>query len=283
MRHFLPLWLALSLCPFSTLAFSTSPPSFWTRVGRQVSQRDGSGICWNSKIDGVTTDKLSVYQHPQNADELCAVIGPEAQQAMEDGGWNQIEIPVVSSAKEAQRVLLDGDEQDGEKISPKYEEESKKIAPNNQAANPELDTELAKAVVDYYKTEEERETALTSLVQGGASIQRTKSMMRAASDARYGARTLKILLGLGGSVHDRDAYGSTPLHVAAVFCNADAAEILLAEGADLEATDNDGLTPKMVLAKTVERNQNMEMEFGTTMPVDDRKRQDRIQSLFDAL
>lgn len=211
-------------------------------------------------------DELYVFRNPDNDKELCAVFGSDAKQTIEQGGWHQLEIPVISTSEEA-RILL--------------KKESGKDDGGN-AANPELDSELQKALMDFYKSEEERVEALTNLVKRGASIKQAKGMMLAASDAKSGARTLKILLALGGSVRDRDAYGSTPLHVAAAFSNADVAAILLKEGADIEATDNDGLTPNMVLAKTVERNQNMEMEFGTAMPADDRARQDRIQTLFDA-
>jgi hypothetical protein len=219
------------------------------------------------------TDAVLVFQNPHN-NAICAVVGSDAEQAIQQEGWQQIEMPIVSSAKEVRSLLKEEErkEKDGDALDFSIEE----------VVNPELDAELQKALVEFYKSEEERVAALTSLVKSGASIARTMVMMRAASDLRYGARNLKVLLDLGGSVHARDAYGSTPLHVAAVFCNADVAEILLEQGADIEAIDNDGLTPKMVLAQTVERTQEMEMEIGTAMPAEERKQQDIMQTLFDA-
>jgi hypothetical protein len=266
--HSLLAILALCLQQFSSLAFLMPHPPAWIRA----SHMHCYGIQLKSSIEEMT-DGFVVFQNP-HSNEICAVVGSDAEQAIQQEGWQQIEMPIVSSAKEVRSLLKEGagKEKDEDALDFSIEE----------VVNPKLDAELQKALVEFYKSEEERVAALTSLVKSGASIERTMVMMRAASDLRYGARNLKVLLDLGGSVHNRDAYGSTPLHVAAVFCNADVAGILLQQGADIEATDNDGLTPKMVLAQTVERNQEMEMEIGTAMPFEERKQQDRIQTLFDA-
>jgi hypothetical protein len=265
-----PLLAILALClqQFSSLAFLMPRPA-WSGASHRMLC---NGIQLKSSIEGMT-DGFLVFQNP-DSNEICAVVGSDAEQAIQQEGWQQIEMPIVSSAEEVRSLLKGGKGKENEEDALNF--------PIEEVVNPELDAELQKALVEFYKSEEERVAALTNLVKRGASIERTMVMMRAASDLRYGARNLKVLLDLGGSVHGRDAYGSTPLHVAAVFCNADVAEILLEKGADLEATDNDGLTPKMVLARTVERNGDMEMEIGTAMPFEERKQQDRIQTLFDA-
>lgn len=44
------------------------------------------------------------------------------------------------------------------------------------------------------------------------------------------------------NINVRDKYGRTPLHYAAAACNPEAMELLIKEGADVLATDNDGVT-----------------------------------------
>jgi hypothetical protein len=213
-------------------------------------------------------NNLFVFRNPKNED-LCVLYGSEARDALLGGGWQQLDTPVLSSNEEVEKMLRES-EREREALT-----NSK-----DQSKNEELDLELQQALMEFYKSEEERSKTLESLVKRGASISRTNSMMRVAVDTKFGARNLKILLKLGGSVHDIDAFGSTPLHIASLFCNSDVIDILLEEGADLEAKDNDGLTPKMVFAKTVENNQMLELEYGTASPPEQRKSQERIQALF---
>ena len=151
----------------------------------------------------------------------------------------------------------------------------------SEAERQEMDMSLAQALTVLYKTQEERFEAIQTLIDGGACIKRTKSMMRAAADQYNGGKNLKVLLELGGSVEDRDAYGSTALHIACVFCNADAVELLLENGADAAAKDDDGLTPKDVFARTVQRNKEIAEEYGYGSE-DDRLREERIQAALDA-
>ena len=151
----------------------------------------------------------------------------------------------------------------------------------SEAERQDMDMSLAQALTVLYKTQEERFDAIQTLIDGGACIKRTKSMMRAAADQYNGGKNLKVLLELGGSVEDRDAYGSTALHIACVFCNADAVELLLENGADAAAKDDDGLTPKDVFARTVERNKEIAQEYGYGSE-DDRLREERIQAALDA-
>jgi hypothetical protein len=211
---------------------------------------------------------LQVYRNPED-DRICAVVGTEAKSAIERAGWKAAPISFASTAAQVQRVIGAQDTvNDG--------------GQDEATANPELDAELQKALMKIYKTDEERTEAISDVVQRGASITRSMSMIRVAADTKHGATTLEILLELGGSIQQSDKYGSTPLHIAAVFCNANVAGILLANGADIEAKDNDGETPIMVLEKTIERKQDMEYGFGSEMPPDERQRQDKIKQLFDA-
>ncbi len=216
----------------------------------------------------------SVFQSPVTNSEdenasadgrLCIVYGSEARAALEERGWEQVEdISFVSSADDVSALL---DSPDADKAM-------------SDADKQELDIALTQALVQLYKSEEERFEAIQTLVNDGACIKRTKSMMRAAADQYQGGKNLKVLLELGGSVEDRDAYGSTALHIACVFCNADGVDVLIENGADAAARDDDGLTPKDVFARTVERNKEIKEEYGYGSE-DDRLREDRIQAILD--
>ena len=210
-------------------------------------------------------EEMSVFRAPEEENGgLYVALGSEAKAAFEGRDYVQVEnISFASSADEVS-ALLD---------SPSKESMS-------DAERQELDIALAQALAERYKTEEERFEALQALVDGGACIKRTRSMMRAAADHYTGGKNLKVLLQLGGSVTDRDAYGSTALHIACVFCNADAVELLIENGADASAKDDDGLTPKDVFAKTVERNKEIAEEYGYGSE-DDRVREERIQTVLD--
>jgi len=65
---------------------------------------------------------------------------------------------------------------------------------------------------------------------------------------------LKNYLDQGGDVLVRDPYGSTPLHVACLFGRAEAAALLLAVDASVEALNNDGKRPEDLL----------QLDWGTT-------------------
>ena len=56
----------------------------------------------------------------------------------------------------------------------------------------------------------------------------------------------ELLVAEPALVHARTADGSTPLHLAARFDQRDAAELLLAHGADTDARDGGGRTPATV-------------------------------------
>ena len=277
----------------AALVAAAAAPSVWA-FGSLSRQRLSGGItsansnhrCWATK-EAVTSatstatkslspdikEELSVFQAPDSSEDenastsgkLCIVYGSEARAALEERGWEQVEdISFVSSADEVS-ALLDAPDADNA-IS--------------DADKQELGIALTQALVQLYKSEEERFEAIQTLVNDGACIKRTKSMMRAAADQYQGGKNLKVLLELGGSVEDRDAYGSTALHIACVFCNADGVDVLIENGADATAKDDDGLTPKDVFARTVERNKEIKEEYGYGSE-DDRLREDRIQAILD--
>lgn len=59
--------------------------------------------------------------------------------------------------------------------------------------------------------------------------------------------TLNAYLQNGGDVNAKNAFGSTPMHVACLFGRANAAQLLLSADARLEVKDNDGATPEQLL------------------------------------
>ena len=64
----------------------------------------------------------------------------------------------------------------------------------------------------------------------------------ALASQRY-RETAKLLVAHGADVNASDDIESTPLYIAAVFCNREVAEVLLANGADITATCHHGETP----------------------------------------
>ena len=56
-------------------------------------------------------------------------------------------------------------------------------------------------------------------------------------------KAVKQHLTAGTNVNERDDYGWTPLHPAAVFGHKEIAELLIAKGANVNAKANDGRTP----------------------------------------
>jgi len=64
----------------------------------------------------------------------------------------------------------------------------------------------------------------------------------AAQDGDFG-KIVALLVDNPELVTSRDDYGATPLHLAAHEGHKEAAELLLACGAEVNATDNDGATP----------------------------------------
>ena len=251
---------AFNLPPQPALSRATSNHRHW------ATKEATDTTAATSSLSNIREEELFVFRSPEGDDgEFCVAYGPDAKSALEERGYVQVEnVSFVSSADEVS-ALLD---------SPSTESMS-------EAERQEMDMSLAQALTMMYKTQEERFEAIQTLVDGGACIKRTKSMMRASADQYNGGKNLKVLLELGGSVEDRDAYGSTALHIACVFCNADAVELLLENGADAAAKDDDGLTPKDVFARTVQRNKEIAEEYGYGSE-DDRLREERIQAALDA-
>lgn len=234
---------------------------------RHWATKEASTSIATSSLSAIKEEKeLFVFRAPKEEGDVakfCVAYRAEAKSALEERGYVQVEnVAFVSSADEVSALLDSSVEM-------------------SEAERQEMDMSLAQALTVLYKTQEERFEAIQTLVDGGACIKRTKSMMRAAADQYNGGKNLKVLLELGGSVEDRDAYGSTALHIACVFCNADAVELLLENGADAAAKDDDGLTPKDVFARTVERNKEIAQEYGYGSE-DDQLREERIQAALDA-
>lgn len=256
--------------PLPSLAFTTVR---MVPLSRQQTTSNQNRSCLMASTESTVEELMkNIYVFQDNSveersgeSELIAVHGSDARQTLQERGWKEISMKFVSSLEELFPLPGDNDDEEDDDDTP---------------VNEEMDLQLQKALMDFYETEEDRYETLKTLIENGASIKRTRSIHRAASDPRNGARNLNVLLQFGASLHSRDQYGSTPLHIAAVFSNADVIEILLDHGADLEAKDNDGLTPRMVFNKTVERYQDMEAEIGTSMPKDERQKLDRIQSMF---
>ncbi len=61
-------------------------------------------------------------------------------------------------------------------------------------------------------------------------------------------RCALLLLDMGASVMARSDMRSTPLHEAAIHCNVKMAEMLLEQGADIEAIDENGDTPLLAMS-----------------------------------
>lgn len=59
---------------------------------------------------------------------------------------------------------------------------------------------------------------------------------------------VRQLIEAGADLDQKDAYGSTPLIIAATFGKPEAADLLIAAGADLEITNNEGSTPLHIAA-----------------------------------
>lgn len=249
---------AFNLPPQLALSRATSNHRHW------ATKEATDTTAATSPLSNIKEDELFVFRSPEGDDgEFCVAYGPDAKSALEERDYMQVEnVSFVSSADEVSALL----------------DSSKEMS---EAERQEMDMSLAQALTVLYKTQEERFEAIQTLVDGGACIKRTKSMMRASADQYNGGKNLKVLLELGGSVEDRDAYGSTALHIACVFCNADAVELLLENGADAAAKDDDGLTPKDVFARTVQRNKEIAEEYGYGSE-DDRLREERIQAALDA-
>ncbi len=54
---------------------------------------------------------------------------------------------------------------------------------------------------------------------------------------------IRLLLAAGAKLDARNCYGSTPLHMAAVSAMRGSAAVLIASGADINATNNGSWTP----------------------------------------
>ena len=79
---------------------------------------------------------------------------------------------------------------------------------------------------------------------GGSSSAEYESIFEACLSGDLDA--VKGFLSQGATVQDTDEDGMTPLHYAAAGDSRDVMEYLIKQGADIHATSNDGLTPLQV-------------------------------------
>ncbi len=84
-----------------------------------------------------------------------------------------------------------------------------------------------------------------------------KSQLEYAGQLDNQRRVAELLLANGANVNARDVYGNTPLHIAGMvffpgfFDNTDLVELLLSKGADLNAKNDEGDTALMIAADSV--------------------------------
>lgn len=100
------------------------------------------------------------------------------------------------------------------------------------------------------------------LVENGASLSAKNTWGRTALHNRVGSRrsSIKVLVDLGIDITILDNYGNTALHSAADSHNPESAKILIEHGSDLNAINDEGLTP-LELGLSSCRNADIENAF----------------------
>jgi hypothetical protein len=162
------------------------------------------------------------------------------------------DVPTLLTAMEGfPRPAKTGDQQELPKLAAKCKALALKYLkePTQTPLSPELvkatDTAAATGDVEQLKTLLKEDPRLVNAKYKEKMIGRQEEVRTPLhSAAKEGhARVAELLLDNGADVNARDQYGGTPLHSAATYGRAEVMRVLLARGADVNARAGSGNTP----------------------------------------
>lgn len=133
---------------------------------------------------------------------------------------------------------------------------------------------------NWSRSEEPVRGAVQTLLKAGANVKITsnneRSLLYAATQNGY-ATTLPLIIDVGADVHATDNKLRTPLHYAVKdgydVTRDPKVELLLRNGADIDAKDYDGNTPRFCLSHEIENSEAEESE-DNDMNIDERETDD---------
>jgi ankyrin repeat protein len=171
------------------------------------------------------------------------MVRPGLVRAHEPGGYSALHIAVLRHRTEMTAVLL------AEGADPNARTADGQTS-LHLTSDPELTEMLLSAGADVHATDDYGETPLhhartaqaaTVLLEHGARID-ALSLDGRAPLHHAGPAVVEALLANGADLEARDAWGQTPLHLAAVEDSDGTARTLLGQGADINAARTDGRT-----------------------------------------